>query len=127
MKCFFKAIIYDALFRLIESYSHGMKQKISVMASLLPKPKLWILDEPLTGLDPQTSSSLKKYMIKYAKDGNTVLFSSHNLDVVEKICNRVLIIHNGELLQDFKMSKFRKGKKSLEDFFINVCRGKEDE
>lgn len=117
----------EALGRLISSYSHGMKQKISVMASLLFEPKLWILDEPLTGLDPQTSSGLKKYMLSYAKKGNTVLFSSHNLDVVEKICTRVLFINKGELVEDLKMGEFAKKGEALEDYFINLCEGEDDE
>lgn len=117
----------EALNRLISSYSHGMKQKISVMASLLFEPTLWILDEPLTGLDPQTSSGLKKYMLSYAKKGNTVLFSSHNLDVVEKICTRVLFINHGELVKDIEMAEFLKKEESLEDYFISVCEGEDDE
>ena len=62
----------------ISSYSHGMKQKICLMSSLIHNPKLWLLDEPLTGLDPQTSKALHKYMNKYKQEGNAVLYSSHN-------------------------------------------------
>ena len=107
-----------ALNRLISSYSHGMKQKISVMASILPEPDLWILDEPLTGLDPQTSSVLKKLMQQYAKDGHTVIFSSHNLEVVEKICDRVIIISEGALVKDLDKNAIDNLGMSLEEYFV---------
>lgn len=108
----------ESIHKLINSYSHGMKQKISIMASLLSEPKLWILDEPITGLDPQTSLSLINYMKQYAKKGNAVLFSSHNLDVVEKICDRVIIINNGKLVYDNDISDLKSSKKTLEQFFM---------
>lgn len=109
----------DNIHKLINSYSHGMKQKISIMASLLSEPKLWILDEPITGLDPQTALSLTEYMKKYAEKGNAVLFSSHNLDVVEKICDRVIIINNGKLVYDNDIDELKKNsKKTLEQFFM---------
>ena len=81
----------------IKNYSHGMKQKISVIAALVHNPKLWILDEPLTGLDPQSAYQLKKVMKKHAQLGNTVFFSSHILDVVENLCDRCCIIKKGKL------------------------------
>ena len=109
----------EALNRLINSYSHGMKQKISVMASILPEPDLWILDEPLTGLDPQTSSALKKMMVDYAGKGHSVIFSSHNLDVVEKLCDRVIIISNGRLVKDMTRKEVDSLGVSLEDYFVN--------
>lgn len=109
----------NALYRLINSYSHGMKQKISVMASILPEPDLWILDEPLTGLDPQTSSVLKKLMKDYATKGHTVIFSSHNLDVVEKLCDRVIIISEGSLVKDMDRAEIEALGTSLEEYFVN--------
>ena len=109
----------EALYRLINSYSHGMRQKVSVMASILSEPELWILDEPLTGLDPQTSMALKKLMQEYAKEGHTVIFSSHNLDVVEKICDRVLIISDGNLVKDMSRSEIDSLDCSLEEYFVN--------
>ena len=89
------------------------------MASLLAEPKLWILDEPLTGLDPQTASSLTTHIKNYANQGNAVVFSSHNLDVVEKICDRLIIVNNGKIVSDIVISEFKKTSKiSLEEFFM---------
>ncbi len=105
---------------LIASYSHGMRQKICIMASLIHRPKLWLLDEPLTGLDPQTSKALREYMQVYKQQGNAVLYSSHNLDAVEKTCDRAYIINNGKLVSSIDIAKFKKKnpEKSLEDAFI---------
>lgn len=109
----------DSIHYAISAYSHGMKQKISIMASLIASPKLWILDEPLTGLDVQTATSLMAYMKEYAKKGNAVLFSSHNLNNVEKICNRLIIINHGEKVEDCKLSKLQKANGfTLEDYFM---------
>ena len=104
----------ESIHKLISSYSHGMKQKISLMASLLPSPKLWVLDEPTTGLDPQTTSSLLNYIQSYAKKGNAVLFSSHNLDIVQKICDRAIIINNGSLFADWNIEELEKKSKNFE-------------
>lgn len=104
----------ESIHKLISSYSHGMKQKVSLMASLLPSPKLWILDEPTTGLDPQTTSSLLNYIQSYAKKGNAVLFSSHNLDIVQKICDRAIIINNGSLYADWDIDELEKKSKDFE-------------
>ena len=79
----------DAVKRLISNYSHGMKQKICMMASLIHEPDLWILDEPMVGLDPRTQNAVINFMHSYAKKGKTILFSSHNLDVVRRVCDRV--------------------------------------
>ncbi len=102
----------------IKSYSHGMKQKISVIATLVHKPKLWVLDEPLTGLDPQSAYLLKETMRKHAKEGNTVFFSSHILDVVENLCDRVCIIKKGKLLGVYDLHEMKKNNESLEKLFI---------
>lgn len=75
-----------------------MKQKINVIAGLLHKPKLWVLDEPLLGLDPQSGIELKKIMRKHAQEGNTVFFSSHILEVVESLCDRVGVLNKGYLV-----------------------------
>ena len=85
-------VLGDKIDALISSYSYGMRQKICLMASLIHQPKLWLLDEPLTGLDPQTSKALREYMQVYKAKGNGVLYSSHNLDAVEKTCDRAYII-----------------------------------
>jgi len=88
----------DALNDKIQSYSHGMKQKIVVMGVLLHKPDVWILDEPLTGLDPKSSYILKKMMREHAKANKTVMFSTHVLEVAEKVCDRIAVINKGEIL-----------------------------
>ncbi|MCL2177605.1 MAG: ABC transporter ATP-binding protein [Firmicutes bacterium] len=93
-----KFSMMDKLASNIKSYSHGMRQKICVMGSLLHNPKLWVLDEPLTGLDPQSSYRLKQYMKEHAEAGNTVFFSSHVLAVVEQLCDSIAIIDNGHLI-----------------------------
>lgn len=104
----------------IKSYSHGMKQKITVIAALVHSPKLWVLDEPLTGLDPQSAYQLKLAMKKHAQEGNTVFFSSHILDVVEKICDRVAIIKKGVLQGVFDLHELRAKGESLEELFMNI-------
>jgi len=106
--------------RQIKSYSHGMKQKITVIAALVHNPKLWILDEPLTGLDPQSCYQLKQAMRKHAEEGNTVFFSSHILDVVENLCDRVCIIKKGELQGVYDLKEMKKKKESLEELFMSV-------
>ena len=104
----------------IKSYSHGMKQKISVIAALVHKPKLWILDEPLTGLDPQSAYQLKLAMKKHAEQGNTVFFSSHILDVVENLCDRVCIIKKGQFKGIYEIQKLKEENKSLEELFMKT-------
>ena len=102
----------------IKSYSHGMKQKISVIAALVHNPKLWVLDEPLTGLDPQSAYQLKKVMREHADAGNTVFFSSHILDVVENLCDRCCIIEHGRLKGVYDIKELKKNKQSLEKVFM---------
>ena len=82
----------------IESYSHGMRQKIAIIGALIHEPKIWILDEPLTGLDPKSSFTLKEMMREHASKGNVVLFSTHVLEVAEKVCDKVAVIAKGKLL-----------------------------
>ena len=112
----------SALNDIIKTYSHGMRQKLCIIASLINNPKVWILDEPLTGLDPQSSFELKKCMKEHARKGNVVVFSSHVLEVVEKLCDRVGIIHNGKLLtvssvQDIKNTM---SGHTFEEAFISI-------
>lgn len=118
MQAIFK--LGDKINNLISSYSHGMKQKICLMASLIHNPKLWLLDEPLTGLDPQTSKALHEYMKKYKSEGNVVLYSSHNLDSIQKICDRAYIIDDGKIVANIDIDQFVKEnpQKSLESAFI---------
>ena len=110
----------DPINNMISSYSHGMRQKICIMASLIHRPKLWLLDEPLTGLDPQTARALREYMEYYKGQGNAVLYSSHNLDAIEKTCDRAYIINKGELVESIDIKQFIAENKgvSLEDAFI---------
>ena len=114
----------DAANSLIKSYSHGMKQKICIIGALIHNPKLWILDEPLTGLDPQSAFKLKEQMKEHCKQGNTVFFSSHVLEVVEKICDRVAIIDKGRLVAVGTIEQLKsRGDNSLENFFLKLTSG----
>ena len=111
----------DALPKMISSYSHGMKQKLSVIAALIHEPKVWILDEPLTGLDPQSAYQLKQLMRKFADMGNTVFFSSHVIDVVEKVCDRIGIINHGKLVAVDTLENIKKDNSvSLESLFLTI-------
>lgn len=115
---------YDAQ---ISSYSHGMKQKINIIGALISDPKLWILDEPLTGLDPQSAYQLKELMRAHCEKGNSVFFSTHVLDTAEKICDRIAIIVKGKIVMTGKIDEIRKASKdsSLEDIFLTLT-GKVD-
>ena len=107
----------------IQSYSHGMRQKIVVMGVLIHRPKVWILDEPMTGLDPKSAFILKEMMREHADAGNIVLFSTHVLEVAEKICDRVGIINKGELIFKGTMEEMRdefKSNESLEEMFLEM-------
>ena len=111
----------EALSDYISSYSHGMKQKIMVIGAMIHQPKVWILDEPLTGLDPQSAHDLKTLMRQHADAGNTVFFSSHIIDVVEKVCDRIAIINHGRLVAVDTLEALREsGEVSLEQLFLDV-------
>ena len=110
----------EAFDRPIKSYSHGMKQKITVIAALVHNPKLWVLDEPLTGLDPQSAYQLKKVMKQHASEGNTVFFSSHILDVVENLCDRCCIIEKGQLKGVYDLKELKREGRSLEQIFMRA-------
>ena len=118
----------DELENKIESYSHGMRQKILIIGALLHKPQNWILDEPITGLDPKASHDLKTLMKEYAASNKTVFFSTHILEIAEKICDRIGIINNGKLVFvgtiDEMRKKFNK-QTSLEEMFIEVTENEE--
>lgn len=109
----------------IATYSHGMKQKIAIMSALVHNPKLWILDEPLTGLDPTSIYEVKECMREHAKAGNIVFFSSHIIDVVEKICDRIVIIKNGKIVKSVTMKKLQKDNINLEEFYLNIINQKD--
>ena len=115
--------IYNELNNQIQSYSHGMRQKIVICGALLSEPKNWILDEPMTGLDPKSSFDLKEMMRQHARSGKTVFFSTHVLEVAEKLCDRVGIINKGKLVfvgtfEEMKQ-KFKENA-SLEDLFLEI-------
>lgn len=103
----------------IKSYSHGMKQKLVVVAALIHEPPVWILDEPLTGLDPTSSYQIKESMKDHAAKGNIVFFSSHVIEVVEKICDRIAIITNGHLQGVYDMKEIREKNISLEELYMS--------
>jgi len=113
----------------MRTYSHGMKQKIAIMAALIHEPKVWILDEPLTGLDPNSIFQVKQTMREHADKGNIVFFSSHIMDVAERICDRVAVIRKGTILVSGKpLSEIEKLGVSLENFYMFVIKhGREPE
>lgn len=104
---------------LISSFSHGMKQKIVLIASLAHNPKILIMDEPFVGLDPKAVFDVKKVMNEMVKEGKTVFFSTHILDVAEKLCSKVAIIKNGKIIKTGSMKEI-KGDKSLEKVFLEL-------
>lgn len=112
----------DSIYKPISSYSHGMKQKISFMGALIHNPRVFILDEPMVGLDPHTANEVKNFFVEHASAGNLVLFSSHNLDVVERVCNRVYIIDQGRLIKELNMELFRRAGGNLEQYFLAVTK-----
>ena len=114
----------DALGDKILSYSHGMRQKIVLMGALVHNPSVWILDEPLTGLDPKSSYALKEMMKEHAAAGNTVIFSTHVLEVAEKLCDKVAIINRGELVFNGTLEELKQGREgSLEEIFLRLTGG----
>lgn len=108
----------EAMDREIKSYSHGMKQKLMVISALIHNPKVWILDEPLTGLDPTSAHQIKECMRMHADEGNIVFFSSHVIEVVEKICDRVAIISGGRLCRVCKPEELVSEGQSLEELYL---------
>ncbi len=113
----------DAFDAAIKTYSHGMKQKISIIGALIHNPKLWVLDEPMTGLDPNSSFVLKELMREHCAEGNTVFFSTHVLEVAEKICDRIGIIVKGKLVMIGSVEEIKHAShdKSLEEIFLSVA------
>lgn len=109
----------------MKTYSHGMKQKIAIMAALVHNPKVWILDEPLTGLDPNSIYQVKECMKEHARAGNIVFFSSHIIDVVERICDKIAIIKKGQILLSKRISEIEADGTTLEDFYMTTINGKD--
>ena len=104
---------------LISSYSHGMKQKLAIISALIHQPKLLILDEPFVGLDPKAAHTLKIIMHDICKNNGAIFFSTHVLDVAEKLCNKIAIIKDGKLIASGKTEDV-KGDNSLEDVFMEL-------
>ena len=111
--------ISDALGNVISSYSHGMKQKVAIIGALIHNPKLLVLDEPFVGLDPKAAHTLKEIMKELCNSGSAVFFSTHVLDVAEKLCNKIAIIKGGKIIASGVTDELL-GDKSLEDVFLEV-------
>lgn len=110
----------------IQSYSHGMRQKLLIISVLLHNPKNWILDEPMTGLDPKASYTLKNLMKEHTKQGNTVFFSTHVLEVAEKICDKIAVIDKGKIIfvgTCDELKEKSKSNSSLEESFLKIIEG----
>ena len=112
--------LQEAQDRQIKSYSHGMKQKICMIATLVHEPKLWVLDEPMMGLDPQSIAEIISLMKQHCEKGNTVFFSSHNLDLVKRLCDRVAVVNAGTLIDLFDLKNNPANKASLEERFFKI-------
>lgn len=110
--------ITKALDKPIKSYSHGMKQKITIIAALIHDPKVWVLDEPLTGLDPKSIYQIKQCMKEQAERGNIVFFSSHVIDVVESVCTKICVISHGQLKCVYDLKDLKKDNIKLEDIYL---------
>lgn len=109
---------------LIGAYSHGMKQKLAVIAALLHAPRLMVLDEPFVGLDPEAAFKLKQVFREMCAAGSAIFFSTHVLDVAEKLCNKIAIIKGGKLMADGDIDAVR-GDESLEEVFLEVLESHE--
>ena len=110
----------------IRTYSHGMKQKIAIMSALIHNPKLWILDEPLTGLDPTSIFQVKECMKEHARNGNIVFFSSHIIDIVEKLCDRIMIIKRGQIRTSVTLDELKEKNIGLEEFYLKTINDTDD-
>ena len=111
--------IRESLGDLIGSYSHGMKQKVAIISALIHEPKLLVLDEPFVGLDPKASFTLKEIMREMCREGTAIFFSTHVLDVAEKLCNKVAIIRKGRIIASGTMEELTEGH-SLEEAFLEA-------
>ena len=128
---YFLTRIYDleSRYNLISSFSHGMRQKVVVIGALLVNPQIWVLDEPLTGLDPQASYDLKEAMRNHAKEGNSVLFSTHVLSVAEQLCDRIAILKKGKLIFQGSLAELKSQypDKDLETIYLEMAGRKIEE
>ena len=114
-----KLELFDELNNLISSYSHGMRQKLVLISAFIHSPKLLVLDEPFVGLDPKASFIVKELMKDFTKNGGAIFFSTHVLEVAEKLCNKVAIIKNGSIIASGTMAEIKKDK-SLEKVFLEL-------
>lgn len=115
--------IREAMADLISSFSHGMKQKLAIISSLIHDPDLLILDEPMVGLDPKSSFNLKKIMRERKEAGKIVFFSTHIMEIAENICDRIAIISNGKIVAQGRLDEIRENldeDKSLEELFLEL-------
>ena len=118
--------ITDALGDQIGSYSHGMKQKVAIISALIHEPKLMVLDEPFVGLDPKASFTLKEIMREMCGKGMAIFFSTHVLDVAEKLCNKIAIIKQGRIIESGTIEELTEGQ-SLEEAFLETVDAPESE
>lgn len=111
----------------LDGFSHGMQQKAAIIGAMLHNPKVIFLDEPTVGLDPRSARLVKDLLVQHARQGNAVFFSSHILEIVENMCDRVIIIQKGRILADAPVAEMRqmKGDQSLEDIFLELTGGKD--
>ncbi len=116
----------DELNTQMREYSHGMRQKLMVISALIHNPPAWILDEPMTGLDPSAAFELKQMMREHARAGNAVLFSTHVLEVAEQLCDRILIINNGKIVTEGTLEFLRLNNPdmTLEEIFVKLTSGR---
>ncbi|MDW7739668.1 MAG: ABC transporter ATP-binding protein [Bacillota bacterium] len=113
----------DSVGDLIQSYSHGMRQKIVLVGAMLHEPEVFILDEPMVGLDPRSSNNLKNYMREHCEKGKTVFFSTHILEVAERLCDRIGIINHGKLIACGTMDELKNmaaNRETLENIFLEL-------
>ena len=111
--------LINALNNQIASYSHGMKQKLAIIAAFLHHPKMIVMDEPFVGLDPKAAFIVKKIMREFCDQGNAIFFSTHVLEVAEKLCDKIAIIKDGKLIASGTMEEV-KGDASLEEVFLGI-------
>ena len=111
----------------LDGFSHGMQQKVAIIGAMLHNPKVILLDEPTVGLDPRSARLVKDLLVQHTENGNAVFFSSHILEIVENMCDRVIIIDKGKILTDAPVDKLRqmRGDQSLEDIFLELTGGKD--
>ncbi len=111
----------------LDGFSHGMQQKVAIIGGMLHNPKIILLDEPTVGLDPRSARLVKDLLLQHAANGNTVFFSSHILEIVENMCDRVIIINHGKIVADAPVTDLRhlQGDQSLEDIFLELTGGKD--